>query len=597
MFFRNRVRSNGVLQVRQAFILVLFAPILALPVGGQAQGVSGSSTGQCNYNDGRGWVQCGDFPAGSSSSSGGSASGGPNPVQQQAQQQMFDAAGQLGFSLGQALGRALSGAGDREKAQGLNQQAIGAANRGDWFGAKRLFLEALKLAPDDETLKSNLAMANRQIAATAQQEAARQQQEVARQQEMERAAATRRREEMAQHLNGALKMADNDATVLSGGGDNPLGLKLGDDAEFHNRGTGTNAFGLGGKASDRYPGNEPSNDSHVVDLRDTTRGQNLGGAGMAQGPADKAPAGRTAVARTDNPLGLKLGDTAAASGDARVVDLRPAAAGSQEDRVAQLLARSDQEPEAWRAGGAFMTQVMPDYLKALGWKSGQRNQVMELVRGIKAYKIDLQVPELQRRYAGTFAMDRATYAALRADARRGHGRDLIAEGFQSEDDCAVFALANATNTPYGVAAARALEVIRTAPWRSQEERTHPAQVFSEGAGLKGGEVDILAQSFGEGHRVGRGELEGQLQQGSAIIATIDMASDNVRGSHEIVITRSFQHAGQAWYEVLDSNASPSNCPACERSRTYWPKADLEAVLNADGLAVTPKAGTVAKSLK
>jgi hypothetical protein len=65
----------------------------------------------------------------------------------------------------------------------------------------------------------------------------------------------------------------------------------------------------------------------------------------------------------------------------------------------------------------------------------------------------------------------------------------------------------------------------------------------------------------------------------------------------VAVTRIFQNAGATYYEVLDSNASPSKCPACRNSRTFWLKQELDAVMNSDGIVVTPKEGTVVKALR
>lgn len=200
----------------QSVVLIVLLGLLPVAASGQ---VSGKSTGQCNYNDGRGWVQCGDYPAGGA---GGSSSSGPS-AEQLRQQQMLDTAGQLGAALGAAIGRQLSGEADRDKAQDLNNQAIAAANRGDWHTARALTLQALKLVPDDAVLKGNLAFCDRQLAEADRRAAAQRADQERARQEAERLAAERRAEEIAQHLQGQLKTADG-----GGGTGNPLGLKLGE---------------------------------------------------------------------------------------------------------------------------------------------------------------------------------------------------------------------------------------------------------------------------------------------------------------------------------------------------------------------------------
>jgi len=183
---------------RIALAAVLLSPGLAV-----AQ-VSGKPTGQCYYGDERGWVQCGDYPAGNSST--GSAPTGPS-AERLRQQGMLDAAGQLGAAIGAAIGRQLSGEADRAKAQNLNNQAVAAAGRGEWHMARSLTLQALRLVPDDAILKRNLAFCDREIAEAERLTVARGRDQERARQEAEAAAAARRREEIAQNLQGQLKLA------------------------------------------------------------------------------------------------------------------------------------------------------------------------------------------------------------------------------------------------------------------------------------------------------------------------------------------------------------------------------------------------------
>ena len=177
-----------------AAIIVVVA-LASAPLRAQ---VSGKSTGDCNYNDGRGWVKCGDYPAGQPQQG---APAGPTH-EGLMRRQMLDSAGQLGAAIGAAIGRHLSGQPDRDKAQDLNNRAIAAANGGDWNLALGLTRQALGLVPDDPVLKQNLVVINEQLAEAERARAARAYGQQLRQEDVEREAAARDREAMAQNLGG-----------------------------------------------------------------------------------------------------------------------------------------------------------------------------------------------------------------------------------------------------------------------------------------------------------------------------------------------------------------------------------------------------------
>jgi hypothetical protein len=167
------------------------------------------------------------------------------------------------------------------------------------------------------------------------------------------------------------------------------------------------------------------------------------------------------------------------------------------------------------------------------------------------------------------------------EAARGEGPALLAAGTQGgSSDCTIFALANAAGLPYGVVAARAGELMRQASWRSADERANPQKAI-EGAGLNGGEVIMLAEVFGRANAVKQTDFAATLRAGRPIM--VNMAG------HEAVLTKTFLHDGQQWYEVMNSYTAP-------QERQYVNAAELATLLVENGVSFTPDRGTVPASI-
>jgi len=174
----------------------------------------------------------------------------PSPMHQQMMQQLNGAAFDLGYSIGQSLFSS-SAAPEYAQASALNDQAVAAGQRGDWHRAESLTRQALQLLPADTVLQANFRMVRSQalnsdaVAATnrgdwaaagpllqqatalsPENQTLRENLRLVQQHlaDQEAQAAARRREEMAQHLSGQLKLAGSTSAAPA---DNPLGLKLG----------------------------------------------------------------------------------------------------------------------------------------------------------------------------------------------------------------------------------------------------------------------------------------------------------------------------------------------------------------------------------
>lgn len=173
---------------------------------------------------------------------------------------------------------------------------------------------------------------------------------------------------------------------------------------------------------------------------------------------------------------------------------------------------------------------------------------------------------------------RKTDARFREAAAGGQGPGLYGAGTQSEQDCAVFALATSAGIPYGAAAARATDLIRQGPWRPARDRANPQDALERpGGGLMGGEVIILAEAFGRAVVTTPAQYASTLQQGHPVMLGVAVTG----GSHQIVLSKTFQLDGETWFEVIDSNQGPTE-------RLYASASDLAAIAQENGVSYRPE---------
>jgi hypothetical protein len=175
-------------------------------------------------------------------------------------------------------------------------------------------------------------------------------------------------------------------------------------------------------------------------------------------------------------------------------------------------------------------------------------------------------------------------------ASQGRGPGMPGAGKQTgNEDCAIFAVANAANLSYSVVAARAGEIIRNADWRSADDRANPQKVM-ERAGLNGGEVIMLAEAFGSGQVVPRSEFAKMLKSGGRILVNVAHTDGNRLVGHEVVLTKAFSRGGETWYEMMDSNQGPMK-------RLYVSDKELNVLILENGVVFSPEPGTVPKLLR
>lgn len=223
---------------------------------------------------------------------------------------------------------------------------------------------------------------------------------------------------------------------------------------------------------------------------------------------------------------------------------------------------------------------MPRLARALGWDDEKCGRLDRALHELQVEGKDTNDTELRQTWNALLA--RRGDAALAEEARRGGGPAWASAGRQTHfNDCAIFALANAARLPYGVVAARATKLLREGDWRSQAERDDP-QGTIERQGLNGGEVIMLAESFGQAEVVHLDDIAATLRGGRPVMINTMLVGG---GAHEVALTRTFTHGGETWYEMIESNQKPQD-------RLYLSHQELEIVARESGVAYRPEKGTV-----
>lgn len=155
----------------------------------------------------------------------------------------------------------------------------------------------------------------------------------------------------------------------------------------------------------------------------------------------------------------------------------------------------------------------------------------------------------------------ADNADLSRAADAASGPRLSAVGQRTKMDCTISAMATATGQPYDNVAARAKDLIRQGEWRNPYVRENPQEAIDKG--LTGGEVVMLAESLGRAEVAPSSRFEEILKGGRPVLVNVATISSKqgflagtttAFGSHQVVLTKTFQNNGKTWYEVADSNS-------------------------------------------
>ena len=179
---------------------------------------------------------------------------------------------------------------------------------------------------------------------------------------------------------------------------------------------------------------------------------------------------------------------------------------------------------------------------------------------------------------------------LMNEASQGNGPGLPGAGKQSFEDCTIFALANATGQPYGAVAARATKLISEGEWRNATDRSKPQDAI-EKKGLMGYEVAMLTEAFGQVDVIPSSDFARTLKDGHRVMISVVPDNGDINAGHRVVLTKTFQHDGETWYEMIDSNQEGS------QQRLYLSNKELATILKQKGIVYRPDPGTTPKLLR
>lgn len=254
--------------------------------------------------------------------------------------------------------------------------------------------------------------------------------------------------------------------------------------------------------------------------------------------------------------------------DAEVEALR-----GERDRLA------DEIDGALAAEGARIIKAMMALAERLEWSADERSRLETALNMLGVDGAEASVARINETWRDVLA--RGEDGSIARESSQGNGPGIPGAGRQARyQDCTVFALANAAGLPYGVVAARATELIRLGEWRGATDRADPRKVIEQG-GLNGGEVVLLAEAFGQVEVVPSTGFARTLKEGRRLL--VNVVPQGGRGGHEVVLTKVFQHGGENWFEMMDSNRGP-------RRRLYISQKELDTILQENGVAFRPDPG-------
>jgi hypothetical protein len=283
--------------------------------------------------------------------------------------------------------------------------------------------------------------------------------------------------------------------------------------------------------------------------------------------------------------GLDFKDSKAAgtaeTGDTQGLDFKDSNAATLRDAV------SDSKDSA-TAARVKKIQDMNALAKRLGWSQEKQARLNAALNKL-GFDGEPGVTGGQIKDTWEVVVARGQDAELMREAAQGGGLGFPGAGTQTvNNDCVVFALATATNLPYGVVAARATKLIREATWLDAGERANPQEVI-ERTGMGGEEVVMLAESFGRAEVVSSSDFAKNLIAGRPIMVDVVPADGDVTSGHEVVLIKTFQHRGETWFVMMDSNQGPQR-------RLFLSSKELNIMLQENGVSFRPEPASTPKLL-
>ena len=75
-----------------------------------------------------------------------------------------------------------------------------------------------------------------------------------------------------------------------------------------------------------------------------------------------------------------------------------------------------------------------------------------------------------------------------------------------------------------------------------------------------------------------------LKEGHPVMINVILSSGNINSGHEIVLITTFQHQGETWFEMIDSNQDGA------QQRLYLSTQQLTTILKENGVVYRPDPG-------
>jgi len=236
---------------------------------------------------------------------------------------------------------------------------------------------------------------------------------------------------------------------------------------------------------------------------------------------------------------------------------------------------------------ADIIDAMNALARRLGWSEEKLTRLDASLKKLD-FDGDPDATPKDIQHAWQDVVSRGADSTIAREAANGRGPGFAGAGKQTNlNDCAIFALANAADLPYGVAAARATDLIRQGEWRDAAERANPQKAI-EKHGLMGGEVLLLAEAFGQAEVVNGTDFAKTLKEGRPIM--LNVVPSRGQGAHEVVLTKTFQHNGSTWYEMMESTRGPER-------RLYLSAKELSIMQQENGVAFRPNPRKTPKLLR
>jgi hypothetical protein len=245
-----------------------------------------------------------------------------------------------------------------------------------------------------------------------------------------------------------------------------------------------------------------------------------------------------------------------------------------------------EEPEVLEA--ARIIKSMNALAKQLGWSADEQARLDKALNKLGpdgAPEVD--VDHIKNIWSRMSVRDEDT--DLMKEASQGGGMKSLGavNKPQTANDCAIFALVTATGLSYDVVAKRAKELISNGNWRFSFERENPQKVIE--AGLTGGEVAMLAEAFGQALVVPSSAFAKTLKEGHPVLVNVVPESGKTRLGHEVVLIKTFQHGGEDWFEMVDSNRP--------QQRLFLSAKELFTLLQEKGVAFLPEPKATSNPLR